>query len=103
MKKLVKDDYKFIAKVNPRWWPDLFANAESKIGSKEGDFVVLWSIELEQHFMVYNSAGKKNKLKRKCVLTNAFENVHEKNPGKKNYIVSKVTQMKNEQSLIHIF
>jgi hypothetical protein len=45
--------------------------------------VVLYSEELEEHFMMYNSEGKKKKIKQKCVLTNAFVNV--KVDKKKNY------------------
>jgi len=37
--------------------------------------VVLWSDEVQEHFMMYNSMSKKGKIKRKCVLTNAFSNL----------------------------
>ena len=65
---------KFIAKVNPIWWPDLVEEAKKHIGDKDGDFVVLHSEELGEHFMMYNSMTKKGKIKKKCVLTNAFIN-----------------------------
>lgn len=75
MRAFVKENYKFIAKVNPKWWPELVKEAEKHIGKKENDFVVLHSSKLGQHFMMYNSIGKKNSMKKKCVLTNVFVNV----------------------------
>lgn len=80
-KKLVEGKFKFIAKVNPMWWNDLYQIALRYLSDKAGEFVVLWSEELNEHFMVYNSIGKQSKLKRKCVLTNAFITIVEKNPG----------------------
>lgn len=61
---MVNEGRKFLAKVNPKWFPELTKIASESIGDKDGDFVVLWSDEKEEHFMMYNSAGKKEKSKR---------------------------------------
>jgi hypothetical protein len=73
-KKLVADDRKFIAKVNPAWFPELAAEAKKHLGKREDDFVVLYSEELEEHFMMCNSMTSKGAMKTKCVITNAFVN-----------------------------
>jgi hypothetical protein len=80
MKALTESGRKFIAKVNSAWWKDLADVAKSELGPDDGDYVILYSDELEQHFMMYNSRTKKGKIKKKCVLTNAFVNL----PPKKN-------------------
>jgi hypothetical protein len=79
---LEEEGRKFIAKVNSRWFPELTKIATESIGENDSDFVVLWSDVTEEHFMMYNSRGKKGKMKRKCVFTNAFVNV----PAPKSYI-----------------
>lgn len=56
--------------------------ANETLGNKEDDFVVLFSTELGEHLMVYNSKGKKNKIKRKAVLTNSFIQIE----AKKHYV-----------------
>jgi hypothetical protein len=71
-KALCEKDRKFISKVNSKWWPELVEKATEYIGKKDGDFVVLWSEDLREHFMMYNSMNKRGKIKRKCVLTNSF-------------------------------
>jgi len=80
-KSLTRKGRKFISKVNPQWWRDLVEEAKKNIGDKPDDFVVLYSSKCKEHFMMYNSTGKKGKLKQKCVLTNAFVNT----PAPKNY------------------
>lgn len=74
-KALVEIEQKFIAKVNSQWWPELFKKADALLGNKIHDYVVLYSEELNEHFMLYNSDMRKGKSKKKCVLTNAFMNV----------------------------
>ena len=64
------------------WFPELMERAKETLGKKEDDFVVLFSEELGEHLMVYNSKGKKNQLKIKAVLTNSFIQVN----AKKNYV-----------------
>jgi hypothetical protein len=83
MKALCRNDRRFLAKVNPSWWKILVDKAKEEIGDLDGEFVLLWSDELEQHFMMYNSESKKGKLKRKCVLTNAFINTKNKSLKKR--------------------
>jgi len=83
-KKLVENDRKFIAKANPSWWKALVNKAKLDLGDTADDYVVLWSTELEMHFMVYNSISRKGKIKNKCVLTNAFVNLDP--PSKKEHI-----------------
>jgi hypothetical protein len=78
-KKLTERGREFIAKCNPGWWKELVEKAATELGKKDGDFVVMWSDETQEHFMMYNSMSKKGKIKRKCVLTNAFTNVNKKN------------------------
>jgi hypothetical protein len=73
---LCADDRKFIAKVNPAWFPELAAEAKKHLGQKDKDFVVLYSDDLGEHFMMCNSVSRKNNMKTKCVITNAFVNVN---------------------------
>ena len=73
-------------------------NALQNLGDTVGEFVVLWSEDLEEHFMVYNSTGKKGKLKRKCVLSNAFVNKTETNIG----TIIKIRYLENDLSSLPI-
>jgi hypothetical protein len=69
----------FIAKVNPHWWSDLKNMATEVIGKKDGEYTVLYSTKLEEFFMMYNSRSEgQKKIKKKCVLTNAFICIGEK-------------------------
>lgn len=49
--------------------------AKKELDEKDGSFVVLYSPTLVEYFMVYNSIGKKGKVKKKCVYTNCFDYV----------------------------
>jgi hypothetical protein len=74
-KKALDEEHRyFLAKANPGWWPELVKEASQHLNSKKkNDFVVLHSETFGEHFMMYNSVSGK-KMKKKCVLTNAFLN-----------------------------
>jgi hypothetical protein len=74
-KELVARGRKFIAKVNPKWWKELVDKASLDLSDDRHEYVVLWSEELQEHFMMYNSVSKTGVVKKKCVLTNAFVNL----------------------------
>jgi len=73
-RELLNKKRRFIAKANPTWWSQIVEAAEPHLGKEKGDYALLWSKKLECHFMIYNSMNPNGKMKRKCVLTNAFVN-----------------------------
>jgi hypothetical protein len=52
-KNLARDDKKFLAKVNPKWFPELVELASKHIGKKNQDFVVLYSGDLNMNTIFY--------------------------------------------------
>lgn len=74
-KSLVADKRLFIGKVNPKWWSELVELAKEHLEYKKFAVVVLYSAELEEHFMAYYHPKKSTgELKLKCIYTNAFDN-----------------------------
>jgi len=50
----VRRGHKFIAKVNPQWWPELVKKAQALIGDKVHDYVVFYSEEKGLHWYMCN-------------------------------------------------
>lgn len=95
--ELEEDDRKFLAKVNPKWFPELAAKAKALLGKKDSEFVVLYSEELGEHFMGCNFITAKNKIKQKYVLTNAFVNAK----APKNYAGTSPSFLRQHALLTH--
>ena len=81
MRQLIEDRRLYMFKVSSKRFKGLFDEAKRLMEKKKlrdiGDFIVLYSEETQQHFMMYISEklDQKKEYKRKGVLTNAFDQI----------------------------